>query len=96
ADNTTIDKGYYKPTYKLGDYVWEDVDKDGLQGTNENEKPIQGCVLYTTEATDQEIGRTLGDGRGINEISGLTNGNYEVEFVNTEGYEETPVRQGQD
>ncbi|MDM8328539.1 SdrD B-like domain-containing protein, partial [Staphylococcus felis] len=28
ANNMTIDSGFYKPTYKLGDYVWEDVDKD--------------------------------------------------------------------
>ena len=23
--------------YKIGDYVWEDVDKDGIQNTDENE-----------------------------------------------------------
>ncbi|WP_032605726.1 SdrD B-like domain-containing protein, partial [Staphylococcus epidermidis] len=35
ADNKTIDSGFYKPTYNLGDYVWEDTNKDGIQDDNE-------------------------------------------------------------
>ncbi|SUN15203.1 Ser-Asp rich fibrinogen-binding,bone sialoprotein-binding protein [Staphylococcus petrasii] len=31
ADNMTVDTGFYKPTYNLGDYVWEDTNKDGIQ-----------------------------------------------------------------
>ncbi|REH91396.1 hypothetical protein DOS68_03570, partial [Staphylococcus felis] len=96
ANNMTIDSGFYKPTYKLGDYVWEDVDKDGLQGTNENEKPLQSVEEILRGENGQEIARTTTDEKGYYEFSGLTNGNYEVEFVNPEGYEETPVRQGQD
>ena len=30
-------------TYKIGDYVWEDVDKDGIQNTNDNENRL---VMY--------------------------------------------------
>ncbi|REH75418.1 SdrD B-like domain-containing protein, partial [Staphylococcus felis] len=92
AENTTIEKGYYKPTYKLGEYVWEDVDKDGLQGTNENERPNQGVEVILRGENEQEIARRTTDERGCYEFSGLTSGSYEVEFVNPEGYEETPVR----
>ena len=35
ADNKTIDSGFYKPTYNLGDYVWEDTNKDGIQDDSE-------------------------------------------------------------
>ncbi|REH75434.1 hypothetical protein DOS60_09190, partial [Staphylococcus felis] len=45
---------------------------------------------------DQEIAKTTTDEKDYYEFSGLTNGNYEVEFVIPEGYEKTPVRQGQD
>ncbi len=30
ADNMTLDSGFYKtPKYNLGNYVWEDTNKDG-------------------------------------------------------------------
>ncbi|REI27613.1 MSCRAMM family adhesin SdrC, partial [Staphylococcus felis] len=96
ADKTTIEKGYDKPTYKLGDYVWEDVDKDGLQGTNENEKPIQGVEVIPRGENGQEIARTKTDENGYYEFSRFTNGNYEGEIVNPEGYEETQLSKGQD
>ena len=32
-----------RKTYKIGDYVWEDVDKDGIQNTNDNENRL---VMY--------------------------------------------------
>ena len=36
ADNLTIDSGFYKtPKYSVGDYVWEDTNKDGIQDDNE-------------------------------------------------------------
>ncbi|REI35281.1 hypothetical protein DOS80_00015, partial [Staphylococcus felis] len=38
------------------------------------------------------MARTTTAEKGYYEFSGVTNGNYEVEFVNPEGYEETPVR----
>ncbi|WP_277872945.1 SpaA isopeptide-forming pilin-related protein, partial [Leucobacter luti] len=32
----------------VGDYVWLDVDRDGVQGTSPDEKPIQGVKLVLT------------------------------------------------
>ncbi|PCQ01667.1 hypothetical protein CP995_33715, partial [Klebsiella pneumoniae] len=45
ADNMTIDSGFYKetPKYNLGDYVWEDTNKDGIQG--EDEKGIGNVTV---------------------------------------------------
>ena len=32
----SLDTGFYKePKYNLGDYVWEDTNKDGIQDANE-------------------------------------------------------------
>ncbi|MGV3274749.1 SdrD B-like domain-containing protein [Staphylococcus sp. 11261D007BR] len=94
ADDMTIDKGFYKPTYKLGDYVWEDVDKDGIQGTDENEKPIKDVTVILKDKDGNEINRTTTDEKGYYEFTGLENGDYTVEFETPEGYEETPVNQG--
>ncbi len=58
----TIDAGYYKPA-KLGDYVWEDKDADGIQDPNEN--GINGIVV------------TLYDGAG-NPLSNTTTGVHPV------------------
>ena len=36
ADNMTLDSGFYKtPKYNLGNYVWEDTNKDGKQDSTE-------------------------------------------------------------
>ena len=38
ADNLTIDSGFYKtPKYSVGDYVWEDTNKDGIKMTMKRE-----------------------------------------------------------
>ena len=38
ADNMTVDTGFYlTPKYNVGDYVWEDTNKDGIQDDNEKE-----------------------------------------------------------
>ncbi|MCP6646172.1 MSCRAMM family adhesin SdrC, partial [Klebsiella pneumoniae] len=56
ADDYTIDSGFYKPTveptpvpgtYNLGDYVWEDSNKDGSQKSNE--KGIAGVTVTLTK-----------------------------------------------
>ncbi|WP_425424804.1 SdrD B-like domain-containing protein, partial [Staphylococcus schleiferi] len=30
-----MDSGFYKPTYSLGDKVWEDTNKNGIQDDGE-------------------------------------------------------------
>ena len=44
ADNMTVDTGFYlTPKYNVGDYVWEDTNKDGIQ--DDNEKGISGVKV---------------------------------------------------
>lgn len=40
-DNLSADLGIYKPKYNLGDYVWEDTNKNGIQ--DQDEKGISGA-----------------------------------------------------
>ncbi|MGZ9475229.1 SdrD B-like domain-containing protein, partial [Staphylococcus epidermidis] len=59
ADNKTIDSGFYKPTYNLGDYVWEDTNKDGIQ--DDNEKGISNVKVTLKDKNGNTIGTTTTD-----------------------------------
>lgn len=81
-------------TYKIGDYVWEDVDKDGVQGTDVNEKPISNVLVTLTypDGTSKSI-RT--DENGYYEFNNLYDGEtYTVTFETPEGYTPTQVNVG--
>ncbi|PTJ27648.1 hypothetical protein BU035_06825, partial [Staphylococcus simulans] len=103
ADNYTIDSGFFKPaveeptpvpaTYNLGDYVWEDSNKDGIQ--NSNEVGIEG-VTVTLIKPDGSTVTTVTDANGKYEFTGLENGDYTVDFTAPEGYEATLVNVGDD
>ncbi|WMM04356.1 SdrD B-like domain-containing protein, partial [Staphylococcus simulans] len=81
ADNYTIDSGFYKPaveeptpvpaTYNLGDYVWEDSNKDGIQ--NSNEVGIEGVTVTLTKPDGSTV-TTVTDANGKYEFTGLENG----------------------
>ncbi|RIN72313.1 hypothetical protein BU015_12605, partial [Staphylococcus simulans] len=84
ADNYTIDSGFFKPvvapepvpaTYNLGDYVWEDSNKDGIQ--NSNEVGIAGVTVTLTKP-DGTTETTVTDANGKYEFTGLENGDYTV------------------
>ncbi|PTJ31703.1 adhesin [Staphylococcus simulans] len=96
ADNLTIDSGFYKPvvaTYNLGDYVWEDSNKDGIQ--NSNEVGIEGVTVTLTKPDGSTV-TTVTDANGKYEFTGLENGDYTVDFTAPEGYEATLVNVGDD
>nr|WP_057510010.1 SdrD B-like domain-containing protein [Staphylococcus simulans] len=103
ADNYTIDSGFFKPaveeptpvpaTYNLGDYVWEDSNKDGIQ--NSNEVGIEGVTVTLTKPDGSTV-TTVTDANGKYEFTGLENGDYTVDFATPEGYEPTAVNVGDD
>ncbi|MEV8268687.1 SdrD B-like domain-containing protein, partial [Microbacterium sp. NPDC076911] len=44
----TWDAGVVRKKVSVGDYVWLDVDRDGVQGTSDAETPIEGVKLVLT------------------------------------------------
>ncbi|MUN95140.1 YSIRK-type signal peptide-containing protein, partial [Staphylococcus sp. 170179] len=95
ADNMTVDTGFYeKPTYNLGDYVWEDTNKDGIQDSDE--KGIQGVTVTLKDSEGNTIGTTTTDENGKYQFTGLENGTYEVSFTTPEGYTPTNANAGND
>ncbi|HDH4670911.1 TPA: carboxypeptidase regulatory-like domain-containing protein, partial [Staphylococcus aureus] len=93
-DDITIDSGFYKPTYSLGDKVWEDTNKNGIQ--DEDEKGIKGVKVTLKDSTGEELDTTVTNDKGEYEFKDLPNGEYEVDFETPEGYVPTVANKEDD
>ncbi len=74
--NLSADFGY-KPQYSLGDFVWLDSDKDGVQ--DPGEPGIGGVRLcLTSPCNSGNLSQTTTDSDGYYTFGGLNSGNYTV------------------
>src|SRR5699024_4579984 len=78
-----IDITNTRKTYAIGDYVWVDRNKDGIQ--DGNEKPLAGVTvdLYD-KAGKTVIASTTTDENGLYIFDELVSGDYKVKFTLTE------------
>ena len=94
-NNITIDAGYYKPA-RLGDFVFEDKNANGVQDSTD--PGISGATvqLSGTDASGNIINLTTNtNSSGLYAFENLSPGNYQVTFVKPVGYNSTsPVDQG--
>jgi hypothetical protein len=92
--NLTVDAGFYNLA-ALGDFVWKDLDVDGVQDAGE---PGIGGVTVTLHvcATTPAIATTSTDANGFYLFSNLTPGCYYVKFGTPAGYAPSPANQGND
>lgn len=81
-------------TYSLGDKVWIDEDKDGIQGGKETGKSGVSVKLTGGNLTEEKTATT--DENGNYKFEGLKNGEYKVTFEVPEGYEITKTDEGND
>ncbi|WP_188363439.1 SdrD B-like domain-containing protein, partial [Staphylococcus aureus] len=73
ADNMTLDSGFYKtPKYNLGNYVWEDTNKDGKQDSTE--KGIKDVKVTLLNEKGEVIGTTKTDENGKYRFDNLDSG----------------------
>jgi SdrD B-like domain/Secretion system C-terminal sorting domain len=92
-DNVTVDLGIVPPATgnnnSIGNFVWSDIDADGIQDAGE--PGVQGVTvtLYTNgadgvpgTADDVRVGVTTTDNNGAYSFVGLADGNYNVGFTN--------------
>ncbi|WP_245826351.1 SdrD B-like domain-containing protein [Spirosoma rigui] len=92
-NNTTVDAGFYLPTASLGDKVFVDANKDGLQ--QPDEPGIPGVVVVLLDGTMSPIASTTTNASGIYSFTGLTVGvPYSVSFVAPTGYVSTLANVG--
>jgi hypothetical protein len=92
STNQTIDAGLYQ-TASLGNYVWEDADKDGVQdaaelGVNGVTVLLKNAAGATLQSTTTTNNPTTG-AAGYYQFSNLAPGDYIVMFMTPAGYNET-------
>ncbi len=90
ADRFDIDAGFYPQDQTLasiGNFVWNDIDKNGLQGPNE--PGIGGVVVSLLDATGNVIETTITDDFGFYSFSEIVPGVYSVNFTNPVGFTAT-------
>ncbi|HEC2243545.1 TPA: carboxypeptidase regulatory-like domain-containing protein, partial [Staphylococcus delphini] len=103
ANDYSVDLGLVQPeeveppkveaTFNLGDKVWEDLNKDGIQNSNE---PGIGGVTVTLTKEDGTTVTTTTDENGNYKFTELPNGKYTVTFETPDGYEPTKANVGDD
>ncbi|MBK7894234.1 MAG: carboxypeptidase regulatory-like domain-containing protein [Anaerolineaceae bacterium] len=93
-NDPTWDAGLVPAIASLGDYVWEDLNGDGLQDVGE--PGVQGVTVYLYDITDTQIMTATTDVNGRYTFIDLTPGTYHVEFVLPVGYSFTLQNQGAD
>jgi uncharacterized repeat protein (TIGR01451 family) len=97
---SAITTPYSSGTASLGNYVWIDADKDGVQDTNEVSLSGVKVDLYKINSCAADlttpIATTTTNGSGFYLFTGLSAGNYKVKFTLSNGYEFTLPNQGSD
>ncbi|MGW8482384.1 SdrD B-like domain-containing protein [Microbacterium sp. NPDC055903] len=79
ADDPTIDAGYVAPLVSIGDYVWIDTDRDGVQDAAE--APIPGVTVTLLTPEGDVVATTETDENGYYVFPNLpTSTDYIVEF----------------
>ena len=99
--NMTVDFGIYVPTYAIGNIVWFDADRDGLQGVAATEPPVAGATvrLFRSDNTEVPVGSDGVFGTADDAAGGVTTtatglyyfddlpaGNYYVTFTAPMGF----------
>lgn len=88
-DNGTVDKGFLTCSQanvkaSIGDKVWLDTDKDGVQDSGENGVANVTVKLY--DCSNNLIGTKTTDANGLYLFAELNPGNYYVKFELPNGY----------
>jgi len=86
------DVGLLILTVNIGDYVWHDIDGDGIQDGNEPGIPDVTVFLYNDE--NDLIGGTLTDQNGFYTFEEILPDTYYLIFEDPEGYTVTFADQG--
>ncbi|MFP4654363.1 MAG: SdrD B-like domain-containing protein [Methanohalobium sp.] len=89
--NYTVDAGLYQPA-SIGDYVWEDMDGDGVQ--NDGDTGIDNVTVELYNCNGDFLATTTTNETGYYNFTDLAPGDYYVNFTAPPGYEFTFLGQG--
>ncbi len=88
-----LDVGVYTPAV-VGDFVWDDLDGDGVQDVGE--PGVAGVVVELLDAAGGVVDSTVTAGDGSYQFVGVVPGGYRVRFVAPAGFGLTAKDQGGD
>lgn len=94
-NDLTWDAGLYQPA-SIGDFVWLDSDRDGVQEPEVGEIGIEDVTVRLYDSDGNEVDSTTTDENGFYEFVGLMPDSYHLEFVKPSGYYFSPQDQGGD
>ncbi|WP_461131540.1 SdrD B-like domain-containing protein, partial [Spirosoma aerophilum] len=93
-NNPTLDAGFYIPSASLGDFVFVDTNKNGVQDAGEPGIP---GVVVTLVSNGTVVATTTTNASGVYSFTGLTPGvPYSLSFTTPVGYTATLAQQGGD
>jgi CshA-type fibril repeat protein len=92
-DNKAVDMGLYQEAIKLGDRVWYDTNKNGIQDSGETGVGDVKVTLYST-SNSEAIATTKTSASGIYLFDKLLAGEYYIIFTKPTGYTITKKAQG--
>ncbi|MBK9151779.1 MAG: carboxypeptidase regulatory-like domain-containing protein [Saprospiraceae bacterium] len=95
-NNPTIDAGYYRPA-TIGDFVWQDINANGIQDPGES--GVAGVTVNLTGTTGAGVPvnlTTTTNGSGIYTFNNLAPGTYTVTVVKPGGFLFSPQNAGGD
>ncbi|MCP4352605.1 MAG: hypothetical protein GY795_44680, partial [Desulfobacterales bacterium] len=92
-NNLTADAGMYTPLLaRIGDFVWNDINHNGIQ--DPGEPGVPGVTVKLFDDSGILLEQTVTNSTGYYNFSGLAPGIYEVGFVLPPEYEFTLLNQG--
>jgi SdrD B-like domain/Domain of unknown function DUF11 len=82
SKNMTIDAGIFNAanSNSIGDKVWFDENKDGIQDASE--AGVGGVIVTLLSSSNTVLSTTTTDANGIYQFAGLPNNGYKVQFSN--------------
>ncbi|MCW3107978.1 MAG: conserved repeat domain protein [Segetibacter sp.] len=93
----TVDAGFYDkstiPSGNIGDFVWKDLNKNGIQDAGE--PGLQGVTVKLTMPNGTTVSTTT-NANGFYQFNNLAAGTYTVTFITPSGYAASPANAGSD
>ncbi len=91
GDEEIVDAGLV-PLVSIGDFIWNDANKNGIQDPGEG--GVEGIIIFIYDLQGNYVGGTATNQDGKYWITNITPGDYYIQISEFEGYTLSPTNQG--